>query len=122
MSGDKIATLLDELKKLQIREAHILTLLEEAANEQDKDRISDPAPPCTRTNDTGFKPGDRVVIISRVKKPKGWPRDQEWSASLARRARVTLVHTGGSRVYIVDDNGWQTWRLPSNLRHEQSGR
>ena len=112
MSEDEIGTLLiSELKKLKLREARIIALLE-AANERSGGR------PISGVNTTGFNRGDRVRVTNRVREPTNWPSDREWDARLERRGTVTYVTALQERVYFVTDNGVDTWRVPANLEHE----
>jgi hypothetical protein len=130
MSEDEVAALINELKRLQIRESQVIALLEEATKERNAERLPKPAagvaprkPAALKNTYTPvFERGDRVIVTSRVKKPNTWPKgDKEWDAAQARRARVKFVYADSNRVEIVDDNGWHTWRLSSNLKHEQPG-
>ena len=69
-------------------------------------------------NTTGFNRGDRVRVTNSVRKPTNWPSNLEWDARLARKATVTYATTLPERVYFVTDNGVETWRIPTNLKHE----
>jgi hypothetical protein len=112
MSEDEIGALIDELKRLKLRESRVIALLE-AANQRNAGRPTD-----VRVRAAVFTRGDRVSITSRVRKPKSWPSDLAWSERLEKKATVTYVDTTGERVYLVTDNGVETWRSPSNLKHE----
>jgi hypothetical protein len=130
MSEDEVAVLINELKRLQVRESQVIALLEEATNERYAEKPPrtaagaaprKPAAPQSKYTPV-FKRGDRVIVTSRVKKPNTWPKgSKEWDATLARKARVKFVYADSDRIEIVDDNGWHTWRLSTNLKHEQPG-
>lgn len=100
-----IGALIVELKKLKVREAQILSLLE-----RENQRVEASA---DIDSDT-FAEGDRVHIKNRVRKPSTWPREIVWDERVARNATVTSVDQG--RVHFITDNGVETWRLSTNLR------
>ncbi len=110
MGKDEIGALITELKSLKLRESLIIAKLE-AAN---KRNIGDPI---NGVNAACFVQGDRVKIINRIRKPKNWPKDRVWDEQMARKATVTYVDTLAERVYYVTDNGVETWRNPTNLKH-----
>lgn len=110
MQERTVGELIVELKKLKLREARIILLLERENN---------------RTNDcevrqATFVTGDRVHIKSRLRKPNNWDKATLWDERTARNATVTRVEpdtrTAQDKVFIITDNGVQTWRLASNLR------
>lgn len=111
MSENEIGALIEELKYLRLRESRVLSLIE-AANERNEGR------PTGRANATVFAQGDRVRVINRVRRPASWPSDRRWDEQLARAATVTYVTAVPDRVYFTTDNGIETWRIPTNLRHE----
>lgn len=118
MSENEIGALIEELKYLRLRESRVLSLIEaanernEAANKRNEGR------PTGGANATVFAQGDRVRVINRVRRPASWPSDRRWDERLARAATVTYVTTVPDRVYFTTDNGIETWRIPTNLRHE----
>lgn len=99
MQRNDVSKLIDELRQLQIRSERIIAELESA-----------------RQPGNSLKTGDRVYIINRVTKPATWitATRGEWDARKERHATVQRIV--GSKVYIVTDNGTQTWRKNTNLR------
>jgi TolA-binding protein len=68
------------------------------------------------TPPTLFKPGDRIRILNKVRRPTHWDDSQQWNITTARKATVTSVTS--TRVYFTTDNNISTWRLYKHLRHE----
>lgn len=99
-----VGALIVELKKLKIREAEILALLERENDKAEADGYGA----------TTFAKGDRVHIKNRVRKPASWGNTVVWDERVARNATVTNTDQG--KVHFVTDNGVRTWRLPNNLR------
>ena len=116
MSKNEIGSLIDELKNLRLRETRILALIE-AANERNERSGGCPSP-SSSVNAAFFTRGDRVRVTNRVRRPVNWPSDRRWDEQLARAATVTHVTAVPDRVYFTTDNGIETWRIPTNLRHE----
>jgi hypothetical protein len=102
MQEKTLNELIDELKALQLREARIVALLEQAAAADQES---------TTPAEHGFIRGDRIRIL-KITKPSGWGHTH-WNYYQARIATVT--HTTAERVYFVTDNGLNTWRLPENV-------
>ena len=105
-SNDNIERLVDELQQLRVREAEIVTLLQEE-------------PLYGTTSSTIFAIGDRVWIKNRVRKPKTWSNDNVWDDAKAKRATVTKIVHAHAQVHFITDNGVRTWRAPGNLRRLQ---
>lgn len=61
-----------------------------------------------------ISPGDRILIVNTVKRPKNWSAYKQWTPSEAKQATVTAVELG--RIYFTTDNGISTWRLRKNIR------
>lgn len=99
-----VGALIVELKKLKLREAQIISLLERENERAETDDFSA----------TSFATGDRVLIKNRVKKPATWSNAIPWDERVARNATVTGIDQG--KVHFTTDNGVKTWRLPSNLK------
>ena len=62
----------------------------------------------------GIGRGDRVWITNKVRKPADWPAHTKWNEDEFRSARVTRVTR--KQIFILTDNGVETWRAPNNLR------
>lgn len=102
---NNVAALIEQLKRLKVREARILEQLEA---ENDLQRVDHFVQPPT------FEIGDRVRITNRVRRPANWDERIPWNERHARNATVTGIADG--KIYFTTDNGTQTWRLPQNLR------
>ena len=101
MRNNNIASITEELRQLKLREAELISSLEEQSAS-------------LTTTPKSFATGDRVYIKNRVRKPKAWSDDSVWNEAIAKRATVTKVTNG--QVHFITDNGVQTWRAPGNLR------
>jgi hypothetical protein len=108
MEDDTIGALIKELKRLKVREANIIALLQ-AANDERRGGSNDDG-----AGATALARGDRVRITNLVRKPTNWPEAVAWDHRQATRATVTQV--AADRVYFVTDNGVKTWRALRNLR------
>lgn len=63
-----------------------------------------------------FIPGDRVVVINSVRRPKSWPIHKPWTAEREKCAVVTSRDVPNEKVFITTDNGHRTWRNAKNLK------
>lgn len=100
MRNTSIGELVEELKRLQVREARIIELIEQRTEADYRH--------------AALTQGDRVYIKNRVRKPSNWSDTVVWDERVARNATVTRVD--GNKVYFTTDNGVCTWRVFSNLR------
>ena len=101
MEEEQIEDLIRELNELRIREtvliAAAISRLQAAPNIVN-----------------GIEVGDRVWIKNKVQKPAHWRSQTPWIKSEYRTARVTKIST--RQIFVLTDNGIDTWRAPSNLR------
>jgi hypothetical protein len=102
MHEKAINELIKELKALQLREAQVVSLLERATTPPDS--AATVTPP--------FEKGDRIHITTRVKKPASWG-DKPWDYQRSKFATVT--YTTKERVYFINDNGVNSWRVYKNV-------
>ena len=58
--------------------------------------------------------GNRVWITNKVRKPADWAAHTKWKEDEFRSARVIRVTR--RQIFILTDNGVETWRAPNNLR------
>jgi hypothetical protein len=113
METKSIDELIKELKELQVREAEVLVLIEQANKR--RDRVAGTHGVYTQNGTKhGFEQGDRIRITNQVKKPAHWGVDEHWNYIDAQKATVTFTTT--ERVYFVTDNGVTTWRTPRNIK------
>jgi hypothetical protein len=110
MENKKIQELIKELKRLQLREAAIVSLIERTNAGRNDNEVS--AERDSVTIEHGIERGDRIRIKNQVKKPVNWGEDF-WEYQQARVATVTFVTN--DRIYFVTDNGIKTWRAPHNV-------
>jgi hypothetical protein len=111
MKGRSFEELIEELKRLRIRQTAVLAEIREVveeANEADQDN-----------NDInlvairhGFNVGDRVRITNKIRKPA--TAGTSWNENRERLATVSRITV--DQVHIITDNGTRTWRAPNNLR------
>ena len=102
---ESIDTLIEELKRLQVRETDLLGQLESAYRRRDG-----ASTPRRRTG--RHQVGDRVHVTNRIRRPVFAPAS--WTGFKERHATVTSVD--GERVFFKTDNGTNTWRAAKNLR------
>jgi hypothetical protein len=114
MENKKIQELIKELKRLQLREAAIVSLIEATNAGRDENEFTHEEGTERHIDATehGVEKGDRIRIKNQVKKPANWGRDF-WEYKQARIATVTFVTV--DRIYFVTDNGIRTWRAPHNV-------
>jgi hypothetical protein len=107
--------LIAELRVLKIREAEIVTALERANRTGKGARILGAAEGRRQEGHAqvpyGFRRGDRVRIINKVRKPA--TAGISWTEEKERLATVTKIVP--DQVHIRTDNGTNTWRAPNNL-------
>jgi hypothetical protein len=113
MENKSIDELIKELKELQVREAEVLVLIEQANKRRDLVAGTHGVHTQNGTKH-GFEQGDRIRITNQVKKPAHWGVDEHWNYIDAQKATVTFTTT--DRVYFVTDNGVTTWRTPRNIK------
>jgi hypothetical protein len=104
MENKSFTELIQELKALQLREATVLALIEQAEKRRD----------LVAGHHEGFTKGDRIRISNHVPKPAHWGIDEPWNYRNAQKATVTF--TANDRVYFTTDNGVTTWRSPRNIK------
>lgn len=120
MEDRNIEELIEELHELKIREAELTVRIERArlarteratvgALESSDSSHSQLGGPFF-TN--GFRPGDRVRVTNKVRKPA--TAGPAWTEARERLATVTKVIP--DQVHILTDNGTKTWRAPNNLK------
>lgn len=109
MQDEHVASLIRELKALQLRKSVIIAELEEAysASESANTNVT-----TSEASVNGIRKGDRVRITNKVKKPASWTRQIEWDEEKERSATVTRVTA--TQIHFVTDNGVETWRKPNN--------
>ena len=109
MEDSRIDGLIEQVRKLTIK----VTSLEEELR-----RRGNPSPPSSTRQPTNvgaqFAIGDRVRVLNRFKKPAAWDNRKDWSEDEAKIATVTEV-LRATQIFIVTDNGVETWRAPNNL-------
>ena len=128
MDNATLATLINELKALKIRESKLKTresqiiLQIEAINSagdsvNTKDHTAaSKGQETTRTTPltvNGIRRGDRVTIKNKIRKPATCSNETEWTKEKERIATVTRVTN--EQIHFVTDNGTKTWRAPNNL-------
>jgi hypothetical protein len=114
MENKSVDELIQELKALQLREAAVLELIDQA--NQRRDLIAKHYGLATESGAItkhGFEQGDCIRIKNQVTKPAHWGIDEPWNYREAKKATVTF--TTKDRVYFVTDNSVTTWRAPRNL-------
>jgi hypothetical protein len=115
METKSVDALIQELKALQLREAEVLALIEQANKRRDLAAGHHGVYTEHGTNiDHGFEQGDRIRITNKVTKPAHWGVNDIWQYRDAQRATVTF--TTKERIYFVTDNGVTTWRAPRNIK------
>jgi hypothetical protein len=114
MENKKIQELIKELKRLQLREAAIVSLIEKTNARRNETEVThgEGVERYIATAEHGVEKGDRIRIKNQVKKPAHWGEDL-WEYQQARIATVTFVTA--DRIYFVTDNGIKTWRAPHNV-------
>jgi hypothetical protein len=100
MTEIDIDRLIKEIRDLKIRVARL-------ESEQPGVHLS------PNNNKTRLQVGDRVKIHNKIRKPKNWPTERDWTEPLERLAIITRITS--DRIYITTDNGTLTWRQPGNL-------
>ena len=97
-SEDVVAKLITELKDLRIRVAQLEAV---AAPNQGQAERSDSTAAASQ-----LRPGDRVQIKNKVRKPATWSSSAEWNQEKAQKATVT--HHYKEQVHFETDNGVKT--------------
>ena len=120
MAERQIELLIEELKVLKLREAEIISRIEDAnktrlQNKPDSEGGTRRAyNESVETSVNGISQGDRVRIKNRVRKPATWTSQVEWTEAKERRATVTRVTP--EQIHVITDNGVRTWRAPNNVQ------
>ena len=117
MEDSRIDDLIRELRSLQIQVAQLQAAAQHRAQEGGEHRPEEAhqaAPPNHPRHANGFRIGDRVRILNKIKKPATWNNTRQWLEVEARTAVVTSVRE--DQVFFTTDNGVKTWRAPNNLR------
>ena len=117
MEDSRIDDLIRELRSLQLQVAQQLqAAAQHRVQEADEHRREDAqaVPHDLPRHANGFRIGDRVHILNKIKKPANWNNVRQWLEVEAKTAVVTLVRD--EQVFFITDNGVKTWRAPNNLR------
>ena len=111
MSGeDTIEALTRQLTSLTIRLSQVEGELQELRTQ----RTNANEDPDRRNLAQQLKRGDRVRILSKIRRPTDWTgRWTDTEIEIERTATVT--HTVKDQVWIITDNGTKTWRATHNL-------
>jgi hypothetical protein len=88
MQDEHVASLIRELKALQLRRSVIIAELEEAYSAS---KSASTSVPTGEVSVNGIRKGDRVRIKNKVKKPASWTSPIEWDKEKERSATVTRV-------------------------------
>ena len=70
-------------------------------------------PPQEQASSTCIQIGDRVTLLTTLKKPKNWDNTHLWLQSEARKGTVSRIHE--EKIYFSTDNGVDRWRLAKNV-------
>ena len=107
MTDETIEALTRELTLLNIRLSQVEGELQELRAQRPPEADEEP--------DQQLKRGDRVRILSKIRRPVDWTTI--WTeADIERERTATVTHTVKNQVWIVTDNGTKTWRATKNLR------
>ena len=107
MTDETIEALTRELTLLNIRLSQVEGELQELRTQR-----SEP----NEEPDQPLKRGDRVRILSAIRRPVGWTTS--WTdADIETERSATVTHTVKDQVWIVTDNGTKTWRASKNLEN-----
>ena len=113
MEDRSFEELVEKLRELKIKEAELTVRIEHARLARAERPVATTVPPLERTFFTnGFRPGDRVRVTNKVRKPA--TAGPTWTEARERLATVTRAIPG--QVHILTDNGTKTWRAPNNLK------
>jgi hypothetical protein len=115
MSNDEIEILIEELKQLHVQERRILASIEQAYRLRSTTTSTStsttnlpknlPSQTTIKQSNTasGFKKGDHIIILNKVRLPNNRPVQ-------------TGDRTSRDRIDFVTTNGTITWRAPKNIR------
>jgi hypothetical protein len=122
MSEDEIASLIQDLKRVQLEGQRIVTALKEAYASSNNTRAAFPNTPTTiPTTPTAtvvphflpvYRTGNHVIITNKVRRPFDRP------VNINDRKAIVLEVVSASRVNIKTYNGVVTRRAPKNLQHQ----
>jgi hypothetical protein len=118
MSDDQIADLINELKRVTLRQQRSIAALEEAHRTADRVSGLDASIPATTTATVippfipTYRSGDHVIITNKVRRSLNRPIDEN------DRKAVVLEVVSHARINIRTYNGTVTWRAPKNIRHQ----
>ena len=112
MEDSRIDDLIDQVRSLTIEVESLKQELRRRGN------ISPPSSAHSRVGGTvarrELRVGDRVRILNRFNKPTVWDNSKRWVEAEAKTATVTEVRA--KQIFVVTDNGVETWRAPNNLK------
>lgn len=111
MSGDEVQDLIKQLKALDLEEEK-----RKVQRQQLVARLEEITSPSGTqpTQQRVFSKGDRVAVLSPVKRPKR--AKSSWTAARERLGTVTDHNKETDQVWYVTDNGTATFRLSKNLK------
>ena len=115
MENRTVEELIEELQELRIREIEIIAELKQANSAGTRTQTGD-ANSHRHEVAHGFRRGDRVRVINKVRKPA--TAGPSWNEAKERLATVTRIIP--DQVHILTDNGTKTWRVPNNLQQMHS--
>ena len=104
-----INELTEELQNLALRTRQVEEKLQSLRQEQED----------KPTGDSDYKVGDTVTIINQVRKTRTWTGVWNPAAIIAER-RATVTHIVEDQVWIVTENGTETWRARHNLQQRRN--
>ena len=105
-----IDLLIAELANLRVRVAQLEVAA--ATDHRTAQRVQEDD--TLRRVDDPFRPGDRVRITNKVKRPATWDNSNSWNQKAAQRATVTRIYK--EQVHFRTDNGIETWQARNNLQ------
>lgn len=109
MSNDNVDNLIEQLESLRIQERDILQRLVAARADERRNRPTNDQPAGNTPNTRNFRIGDQVEITNSIRTTFG-------RAANINDRRSTVTKITADRIYIRTNNGFNTWRLPKNLR------
>ena len=109
MPTTDIELLIAELANLRVRVAQLEAAA--ATDHRTAQRTQEEDDTLRRVDDP-FRPGDRVRITNKVKRPATWDNSNPWNQEAAQRATVTRIYK--EQVHFRTDNGIETWRARNN--------
>jgi len=111
MPTESVDELITELEKLKVQEASVVARLKQA---RERERRNSSSAGATEGNEEVFRVGDRVRITNRINPPL---------SRFGRNYRLdrlgTVTRVTATRVYLITDSGWETWRAHKNVAHTE---